>query len=264
MGNTCCSDEKSEHPSNDFRAARNEDNRRSELRGGNEGGGVYMEEQKMESGEGKNFPNDNGKQYTETQDPATLAREHAPTAQQASETHEMNPVGTEAQKRLDKLTPAQKPTNPEFNNLPNLGPYKYQFDSSTYRGQYNRGNREGFGEAVYTDGSIYQGSWMGDKRSGQGRMVYPDGSLYQGLWEQDKPHGRGQLMYEDGNGYDGNWDMGNIRGQGVQTWPDNTRYEGDFENGMKHGVGKFYWPDGNIYEGQYKNDLRDGTGVFSW
>src|SRR3990167_4872985 len=64
-------------------------------------------------------------------------------------------------------------SNPEFDGLPVLGPYRYMQESesktgaptvkSTYKGQYKDGLRHGAGKTVFPKGGIYEGYFYNDK-----------------------------------------------------------------------------------------------------
>lgn len=75
-----------------------------------------------------------------------------------------------------------------------MGPYAY-VDSSTYTGQFSKGQRSGVGKAVYLDGSVYLGEWKEDQKWGEGIFAFDDGELYKGEFFGDFAHGKGKEAY---------------------------------------------------------------------
>lgn len=51
-----------------------------------------------------------------------------------------------------------------------------------YRGNFNRGKREGLGTFFYMNGSQYTGQWVNDMKEGEGVFIHPDGKIYAGLF----------------------------------------------------------------------------------
>lgn len=75
-----------------------------------------------------------------------------------------------------------------------LGPYSY-VDSSTYKGQYEKGQRSRFGKAVYLDGSVYLGEWKNDLKWGKGVFAFDTGEVYIGDFFQDYANGKGKKVF---------------------------------------------------------------------
>ena len=145
---------------------------------------------------------------------------------------------------------------------PVFGPYRYQSNNSTYRGQYSRGMRSGIGKQVTINGSLYLGGWVTDLKYGQGREVLADGELYEGSFVNGVREGEGLLVTTDGVEYAGDFRDGMMHGVGTQIFPDGGRYEGQFRGGVKSGKGFFEFADGGSYSGDFKNDMADGQGIF--
>ena len=89
---------------------------------------------------------------------------HAPSPDVAQPVDEMLPATGGAREAEEKDGPFpfdQYPPRPEFDGLPVLGPFRYSVTldgesiSSTYRGQYREGKREGRGREVDESGGIY-------------------------------------------------------------------------------------------------------------
>ena len=62
------------------------------------------------------------------------------------------------------------------------------FDGATYRGQWSRSLRHGYGEYVDVSGK-YQGQWEDDLKHGPIRRTTPDGSVNDTIWESDQDTG---------------------------------------------------------------------------
>eukprot|EP00347_Sterkiella_histriomuscorum_P017489 403349162 len=120
-------------------------------------------------------------------------------------------------------------------------------DLTTYKGEWNKGDKEGLGVETYKDGSTYQGDFVKDKRNGLGLMIYdlPFGRAgtvqYDGQWEDGKKHGKGQEQY-------------------ISIDAKMTTYQGDFENNLKHGEGVFLMNNGYQYDGKWVRGVKEGWG----
>jgi hypothetical protein len=55
----------------------------------------------------------------------------------------------------------------------------------TYEGAISKGQRDGHGLMVYSNGSFYIGSWKNGAKHGMGRLQLPDGTVVEGLWNDD-------------------------------------------------------------------------------
>lgn len=81
------------------------------------------------------------------------------------------------------------------------GVYRYEFhgpvcydDGSTYKGQFVRGQKCGFGEMVYVDGSCYIGIWKNDLRNGKGVFCFNNGDIHFGNFNDDLACGLGKYF----------------------------------------------------------------------
>lgn len=180
---------------------------------------------------------------------------------QVPEMNRLNPA-------VEKATSELKPFNPkvdekEFDDLPTLGPYKYE-DGSTYEGQYYEGMRCGYGKCIWPEGFYYEGYWDNDQRNGKGRLVHEEGDIYEGDWVEGKAEGYGEYKHTDGTYYKGAWIQDQQHGQGREVWDDGSIYEGEYKNGMKNGKGKFTWIDGSSYEGDFVDNNLEGQGEFNF
>lgn len=156
----------------------------------------------------------------------------------AEKCSELNRKSREVQAVLKKVEELKRRQNLDqvFEGLPVKGPYKFP-DGETYQGQFQDGNREGFGIQIWPDGSYYQGYWLKDKFSGYGRFIHKEGDYYEGEWKEGMANGEGKLVHIDGSEYEGKWIMDEKSGKGKQVWADGSSYEGNFMNNSINGFG---------------------------
>src|SRR3990167_5178128 len=114
-------------------------------------------------------------------------------------------------------------SNPEFDGLPVLGPYRYMQESVWSRDS-----------VVFT----YKGQYKDGLRHGSGRLLYPDGSVYEGYFYNDWPHFKGRLLYRNGNSYCGDWKDGKMGGHGTSCKSNGDWYTGTFKQNACTGHGK--------------------------
>lgn len=187
---------------------------------------------------------------------------HKPLSDQAVQTSNMNPYADKAKeivKDLEEFKLSLK-EDPATSSNPTLGPYLYP-NGDTYKGQYFRGDREGYGEIVSKGGEVYYGQWDKDQMHGRGRYVFKTGCLYEGDFVAGKFEGKGEFHdAELGSKYVGKFKDGFQHGSGIETYKDGSVYEGQFKESAKHGMGILKLPDGGKYSGDFKDDLIDGNG----
>jgi len=61
--------------------------------------------------------------------------------------------------------------------------------NNRYSGQWNRGQRHGFGTFYYANGSYYRGEWKDHQKHGRGRQTFEDGRVYEGDFALDRMTG---------------------------------------------------------------------------
>ena len=173
---------------------------------------------------------------------SNILNRHAPGAKNARKVPNMNKIRLKAAEQLSYFLPVSEEVraikDPEYQDLPILGPYKYN-DGSTYQGQYKNGLRTGYG-----------------------RKVLKTGSVYEGYWENDEPHNHGVFLHVAGGNYIGNWKQGKVHGKAIFKHFTGARYIGEWKDGLQDGFGKEYCHNGDIYEGEYKAGYKHGEGVF--
>ena len=151
-----------------------------------------------------------------------------------------------------------------FLDIPDLGPYKYLTEGTTYIGQYLDGQRHGWGKQIYENGRHYQGMFKYDLPNHKGRLIDEYGGWYEGDWANGKIEGTGIYTHTNGNKYIGDFKNEMQHGYGEETWTDGSKYEGEFTNGLKHGAGTWVWADGSKYSGHFFDNMKQGVGLYQW
>lgn len=152
------------------------------------------------------------------------------------------------------------------NDLPNGTGSLYCLNSDApyvYSGEWENGLRQGYGDAVYSNGDSYFGEWKDDAYNGVGRYRYANGDVYEGDWVNNLPSGKGQYLSQTFK-YGGDWLDGWIHGFGRIDFSNGDIYEGDFCEGKKCGQGLYQYANGNVYEGEFYDDNINGLGVFTF
>ncbi|KAK2884975.1 hypothetical protein Q8A73_021449 [Channa argus] len=157
------------------------------------------------------------------------------------------------------------------------GTYKCAKPFVSYKGQWDFGKRHGKGIVYYNQNqtSWYKGDWVKNNREGWGVRCYPSGNIYYGEWKNNHRHGQGTMKWlRLGQQYDGEWMDGVQHGRGTHVWIlrraneskyyQNNQYRGDFVLGQRHGQGTFYYAGGAVYEGEWKNNQKHGKSNFTF
>lgn len=86
-----------------------------------------------------------------------------------------------------------------LNNEPHgFGTLVYEKSGSTYKGNYQKGERNGFGIYTFKSGNRYEGNWRNDKKHGFGKW-YESGGHFEGNYINDLMHGQGKWIDSKGN-----------------------------------------------------------------
>jgi hypothetical protein len=139
--------------------------------------------------------------------------------------------------------------------------------SHTYKGQWSRGKKEGFGEHI-TETNKYCGEYKEGLREGEGTLWVRKSRegewtrVYKGSWRQDKRHGRGINYYSSGDVYDGFFENGLRSAIGKLFLANGDRIEGQFRNDMVEGWATLYVKNGDWFEGYWSQGMREGPGVW--
>ncbi|MBQ2055012.1 MAG: glycosyl hydrolase family 25 [Bacteroidaceae bacterium] len=129
----------------------------------------------------------------------------------------------------------------------------------TYKGEWKKGQRNGFGISTWKNGNVYRGEYKNDRICGQGILKYASGAVYKGEWKSDRKDGYGVLSDSTGI-FTGIWEAGRID-YGTARYPKGVIYEGYFNTSrVADGVGCLTTPDGSVYDGHYQAGVRSGFG----
>ncbi len=141
----------------------------------------------------------------------------------------------------------------------------YRFkNGDTYEGNFENGNKSGYGILRNSNGEVYEGEWLNNLKNGKGKYIFESGEIYEGSWKDDFRDGYGINHFDTGETYNGQWKNDTMHGKGLLIFSSGSKYDGDFENGHMNGYGIFLSSNGNKYEGEWKNDIRHGLGVFEF
>jgi hypothetical protein len=96
------------------------------------------------------------------------------------------------------------------------GVYTYDNPYFQYKGDYQRGVKQGQGVLLMRDGSRYEGEFENGEITGKGEKTQADGTVYKGDFQQGEKHGYGEIMYKKTNEwYKGEWCYNVRQGQGT-------------------------------------------------
>ncbi|AVK77163.1 Morn repeat domain containing protein [Pandoravirus macleodensis] len=132
-----------------------------------------------------------------------------------------------------------------------------------YEGDFCKGQVDGRGTRVWSNGQRYEGTWSRGEEHGYGVYTWPEGQRYEGDWKGGRKHGYGVLTHACGSRYEGAWKDDKRHGHGVQTLADGERYEGDYVRDSAHGQGVRIFPDGWRYDGAFACGWYQGHGVLT-
>lgn len=132
-----------------------------------------------------------------------------------------------------------------------------------FEGKWAGRNMKGIGEEVWNDETFYRGEFDKGMKNGIGIYRWPDGTIYQGEWVNNEMNGYGIIIYTDDRVYEGEITNGTMDGLGKFSWPDGKFYFGQYENDFKNGFGVFVWDSINIeaYVGFWYQGKPDGPGI---
>lgn len=138
------------------------------------------------------------------------------------------------------------------------GKQNFGFSDKNYEyfGDYQKGQKSGFGIQRWKDGAIYHGYFSNNKANHIGYFKHADGDVYKGDFKDDRACGYGLYKHANGASYEGMWSDDSQNGIGVEVWTDFSEYKGEYVKGKKHGIGYYKWADGSSYEGEwFENSL---------
>merc|ERR1719305_418175 len=159
-----------------------------------------------------------------------------------------------------------------------------------YSGQWENGQRHGWGRLDYAEGGQYfEGEWFCGMKHGKGKQVWAKGATFEGIWQDGIIHGEGTMTWmpdeELGKdavpeSYSGDWWDGRPHGKGTHTWSAkptklelikhhagqqrNNGYSGEWKEGERSGTGIFHYANGSTFEGSWSRNQKHGAGVFTY
>lgn len=128
----------------------------------------------------------------------------------------------------------------------------------TYNGEYENGNKQGFGIQTWKDGAVYKGYFYENKANFLGVFEHSDGDVYKGEFKEDRAYGYGLYQHANGASYEGSWIEDTQHGIGIEIWTDRSEYRGEYFRGKKSGIGSYQWADGSSYEGEWYDNTLHG------
>ena len=137
---------------------------------------------------------------------------------------------------------------------------------SSYKGQWNKDMKEGFGIQINTNNTKYEGEWKANRFHGRGTLwIKKDKEYvrqYVGEWVNGSMEGEGIFYYENGDVYRGQWQSNQRYGEGKLETKNGDVYIGNWNGDLKSGMGAMNYPNGNVYEGMHRAGMKDGPGLF--
>ena len=165
----------------------------------------------------------------------------------------------------------------ENDNTPieNSKEFKYE-NGDVYRGDHNKGIRNGYGVLKKNNKLIYEGNWKDnvflngymyqDNFAGNGfaKSLYENGDTCEGFFLNYKREGKQKCNFYDGSRYAGNYKADEKNGYGIMDFTDSRHYEGYWLNNEFSGQGRLEFANGEWQEGEWKNNKMDGDGTYQY
>lgn len=165
---------------------------------------------------------------------------------------------------MDRLEQATEQAAQAENELPLVFGAVTDSVGNRYVGQFENGQRHGYGTYHFVSGDSYEGEYSKGLRQGFGTYRFKGGDNYVGYFEKGKYDRWGTYFFQNGDKYFGQYANGQRNGQGTLARADGERYEGEFKNGKRHGLGRCFFKDGEFYAGAWKNNEPDGWGSYNY
>lgn len=73
------------------------------------------------------------------------------------------------------------------------------FFEEMYEGNFEMGQKEGFGKYFYRDGTVYEGEWREGSKEGKGNLRFPNGAWYDGEFKVGICDGKGDFFFGNGD-----------------------------------------------------------------
>jgi len=112
-------------------------------------------------------------------------------------------------------------------------------------------NFNGYGNETYENGTMkYQGEFQDGERHGYGIFIWKDGKRYEGNFSKGLKSGYGILTWPSGDKYEGEFKNGVRDGFGIMHYPSGNKYKGEFKND-KSSKGELFDTSGDKYVGDF-------------
>lgn len=161
----------------------------------------------------------------------------------------------------------------------------YSKDDSEYKGTFENGVINGFGEfSQKSSSTVYRGNFKNSEYSGEGKLTSPKlkfvgqflnnqksgpgiqidkvtGDKYIGYWNNDQYEAFGKVLTSDSKIYTGEWRLGVQQGVAMIEYSDkNFKYVGQVSSGLREGIGRIESPN-FTYIGQWNQNKMHGIGI---
>ena len=91
--------------------------------------------------------------------------------------------------KFEQVLRTREPETILFRFLPQYG----------YTGDWEGGQRSGYGRYLWKSGTRYEGSWVANLREGKGVLYLPSGHKIEGGWKADQKEGQAIVYNPDGS-----------------------------------------------------------------
>lgn len=130
-----------------------------------------------------------------------------------------------------------------------------------YRGQYNKGGKNGFGQLIQPE-KVYTGFWEDDHRSGFGKLEIGSKATFFGEFWQNMRMGVGiENDSKSEFSFTGTYNSGHRNGFGSMVTPDYT-FTGGWNSNKRSGIGLIECVGDIKYFGYWRADKRTGLGIY--
>jgi stage V sporulation protein K len=132
-----------------------------------------------------------------------------------------------------------------------------------YIGNWLNDMFHGHGAYYWSDGTSYEGEFHRGEVNGKGTLLSSNGEKYTGFFVNGIKQGKGETSWPNGDSHVGYWRDGNLKGRGTYTWSNGIVFDGKFLNNLRSGRAVTKFPEGSKYEGLWRDDKVYGNGKFT-
>lgn len=109
------------------------------------------------------------------------------------------------------------------------GVFYFFWLDNKYEGDFKNNLPDGKGTYTYKDGRKYIGAFVKGEYDGKGKLIETNGDVTEGEWKNNKMNGRGTCIFKDGRKFEGVFKDNNTV-NGTLTYADGKKITGDFNN----------------------------------